>query len=56
MVRQLNQKLASDYPELLELNHLLNLSEKTWQRYGLSADKLAEQNPYVIELITILVQ
>jgi hypothetical protein len=55
MVQQLTARIADEYPEVFELNELLDLAEITWQRWGLSADKLAEQTPYIRELIRVLI-
>lgn len=56
MVRNLNKRLALEFPEILELNHLLNLAEMTWPKYGLSAKDLSAMDDYTKELINILIR
>jgi hypothetical protein len=55
MVKSLNKKLALEYPEILELNDLLQLAEMTWVRYGLSAKDLSRTDAYILNLLRILI-
>ena len=43
--------LNREFPEYLELNRILKLSEITWRRFGLSAGDLSELDGWTLELI-----
>lgn len=54
MAEQLARALASEFPEYAELTALLRLAAQTWPRYGLSAGDLSKLDPWIMEMLRIM--
>lgn len=53
MVETIQEQIAHDHPDFVELANLLDLAELTWRRYGLSAAQISEMDAYTRQLIYI---
>jgi hypothetical protein len=54
MARQFSTILATDFPEVVELQELLSLARVTWKYYGISAQELAQLDDWTIEVLSTL--
>jgi hypothetical protein len=54
MARQFSMILATDFPEVIELQELLSLARVTWKYYGISAQELAQLDDWTIEVLSTL--
>ena len=53
MARQLSHTLAAEYPEYVSFSKLLDLSEITFNRYGIDAEKLSEMDDWQMEMLLV---
>lgn len=56
MVEQQYRRLASEFPDYLELAELLTVAARTWPRFGLGLEALARLDPATLEMIKIALE
>ena len=56
MARQFTQALAAEFPEVIELQNLLNLAAFTWPKYGISANELSQMDEWTKLVLQVLVR
>lgn len=47
------RRLQTEYPEFLEMQHILSISGEAWPRHGIDADQVSQMDPFTRDMLVI---